>query len=83
MQGTGDHSQSIQDIERLKQSGSYPLEDMVVMSPNDYKNNTMETIAGDRAEKKEKLTALWKGQSTLATMTSNPLKSSMFRASTV
>jgi hypothetical protein len=36
-----------------------------------------------RNDKKDMLTALWKGQSTLATMASNPLKSSMFRASTV
>ena len=36
-----------------------------------------------RNDKKDMMTALWKGQSTMATLTSNPLKSSMFRASTV
>lgn len=81
--GGGQTSHSLNDINKLKQSGNnYTSEDIVVMQSLDNKNHTVRTAAG-KNEKKDMLTALWKGQSTLATLTSNPLKSSMFRASTV
>ena len=79
----GQTSQSINDIKQSKQSGNNQgTDDIVVMDTIDQKNNTMRTVSR-RNDKKDMMTALWKGQSTMATLASNPLKSSMFRASTV
>ena len=79
----GQTSQSINDMNKSKQSGNNQgTDDIVIMDTMDHKNNTMRTVSR-RNDKKDMMTALWKGQSTMATLASNPLKSSMFRASTV
>ena len=52
---------------------NYPAEDIVIMS-FDHKNQTMQPGVG-KGQSRERVTALWKGQSTLATLTTNPVKS--------